>query len=157
MGDHVMNTKKINDKKIILETIIKENGYKLTTSRSLMLDFFLNHHKHYKAEDIYDGLRKEKLGMATIYRNLELFRTLGIIRGITFDHLQYYELNILSHKRLHVHFYCNSCHSITESNDTSLLQKIMEQKDFLEEHYGNQVEEISVVMKGQCKSCLDKS
>ncbi len=137
----------------ILEQVLKDNEYKVTDSRIMMLEFFLNNGEHYKPEDIYDLMKDQKLGLATIYRNLDIFRKLGIIRSIAFDNKQYYELNMFSNKKLHLHFYCKSCKTIIESKDSEIVQSLLKQKDFVENSYESIVDEISIVMKGICKDC----
>lgn len=143
----------MEERRKILEQVLKDNGYKITDSRIIMLEFFLNNGKHYKPEDIYDLMKDQKLGLATIYRNLEIFRKLGIIRTIAFDNKQYYELDMFSNKKLHVHFYCKSCKTIIESKDSEIVQSLLKQKDFVENSYESIVDEISIVMKGICKDC----
>lgn len=59
-----------------LKIKLKENGYKLTTQRRVILDVILeNQGKHLSPEEIYDSVRDKypEIGLATIYRTLQLF------------------------------------------------------------------------------------
>lgn len=50
---------------------------------------------HLSAKDIYDKLKQKNIGFATIYRSLNLFIELNIIKKIDIDNITYYEMKIL--------------------------------------------------------------
>ncbi|MBN4050837.1 MAG: transcriptional repressor [Alkaliphilus sp.] len=142
------------DSKIeLIEEFVKKNGYRVTDSRRIILKFFVENDGHYKPEDVYQLIKNEMLGIATVYRNLDIFKKIGIIKEITIDNKLYYELDMFSSKKLHLHFHCKSCNQIVEYTDQVLIQSLLKQKDFIEENYDNIVDDITIVMKGICKDC----
>ena len=66
----------------------KEQGYKLTTQRRGILNVIIeNHDKHLNPEEIYDIVKVEypEIGIATVYRTLQLLEKLNIIYRLNFD------------------------------------------------------------------------
>ena len=59
-----------------LKQRLQQRQHKLTTQRQTVLEVFLNHPgEHLSAEDVYGILRGKPLdiGLATVYRSLEMF------------------------------------------------------------------------------------
>ncbi len=102
--------------------ILSTNNYKLTKQRKDILKVFIkNRHKHYNAEELYMEVKKinPEVGLATIYRTLELFCKLGILNQLDFNSTyKRYELNIKDEH--HHHLICVKCGHITEFNDRML-------------------------------------
>ena len=69
------------------------------------------------AEEIYQRVKNDKIGLATVYRSLKLFERLGIVKEIPMDGVKYYELKIYSKKPLHIHFKCSNCNVIIDIDD----------------------------------------
>ena len=71
-----------------LKKRLQEHQYKMTPQRKAVLQLFLDRRgEHLSAEDVYDVLRGEKsdIGIATIYRSLELLAELGLLQRVNFD------------------------------------------------------------------------
>jgi Fur family ferric uptake transcriptional regulator len=47
------------------------------------------------AEEIYQRMKNDKIGLSTVYRSLKLFERLGIVKVIPMDGVKYYELKII--------------------------------------------------------------
>jgi Fe2+ or Zn2+ uptake regulation protein len=104
---------------------------------------------HIDADELYRKAKAvyPKIGLATVYRNLKLFRNLGLIKEVKFDepHSHYEFLKGSEHH----HFVCRKCGALIEF-DASLLKSF---KEKLEERYGLKVEGMDVQVKGLCNSC----
>ncbi len=131
--------------------ILVDNDYRLTEQRKKILKVFLKYkEKHFNAEELSDILknRDENIGLATIYRNLELFHRLGILKQLDFnDAFKYYELNLI--EKHHHHLICINCDRIIEFNDKALGD--FEKK--LEDEYGFQIKDHIIKFYGICQNC----
>ena len=107
-----------------LKKKIREHKYKFTTQRQVILQAFLeSKENHMCAEDVYEFVRDNnpEIGLATVYRSLELFTSLELLKKLDFgDGRSRYELN--DHKengfaivdyQLKFYGYCADC----ERND----------------------------------------
>ncbi|MBU2703511.1 Fur family ferric uptake transcriptional regulator [Sporomusaceae bacterium BoRhaA] len=96
----------------------KFNGqYKLTRQREIIFHTLTDHAgRHLSAEDIYNTVRQQypEIGLATIYRAMELFNNLGIVQKLDFgDGCHRYEL-CDHHSRQHHHMICIVCGKVIE-------------------------------------------
>lgn len=112
----------------IEERLKKE--YKLTARRALILKVLLeNSGRHLCAEEIHTLVRQKApdVGLATVYRALELFAGSGIIRSLDFgDGKKRYEATFLEDgMHQHHHLICIKCGEITEVNE-DLLEELEE-------------------------------
>ncbi|HAQ44740.1 MAG TPA: transcriptional repressor, partial [Dialister sp.] len=92
---------------------IREHKYKFTSQRQVILQAFLDSkEKHLSAEDLYAMVRDENpdIGLATVYRSLELFTSLELLKKLDFgDGRSRYELNDHSLNHSHYHLICLGC------------------------------------------------
>ncbi|HLR34856.1 MAG TPA: Fur family transcriptional regulator [Tissierellales bacterium] len=97
---------------------LKKEGYKLTTQRRAILNVMLdNEDDHLSPEEIYDIVKKRypEIGLATVYRTLQLFEQLDIIYKLNFDDgCSRYELNYDSGDHHHHHLICLKCGKVIE-------------------------------------------
>lgn len=118
-------------KKAISEAgaILKAKEFKLTARRELILKVLLqNEGEHLSAEEVYNLVKREEpdVGLATVYRALELFQEVGIIHAIDFgDGRKRYEFGMEEGKDQHHHHHliCTKCGSIIEFKE-DLLDEI---------------------------------
>ncbi|WP_010530877.1 Fur family transcriptional regulator [Lentibacillus jeotgali] len=132
-------------------------SYKLTPQREATLRVLLEREEdHLSAEDIY-LLVKEKapeIGLATVYRTLELLSELKIVDKINFgDGVSRYDLRKEGAEHFHHHLVCMECGSVEEIVDDLLgdVEKIVE-KDF-----SFQVEDHRLTFHGICKQCQESA
>ena len=96
----------------------KREGYKLTTQRRAILDVIIeNQDKHLNPEEIYDIVKVKypEIGIATVYRTLQLLEKLDIIYRLNFDDgYNRYELNYSSEIHHHHHLICLKCGKVME-------------------------------------------
>lgn len=101
---------------------------KLTTRRELILKVLLkNNGKHLSAEEVYNLVKREApdVGLATVYRTLELFQEFDLIETIDFgDGRKRYEFDPEAGKNHHHHhLICIKCGNIIEVNE-DLLEEL---------------------------------
>ncbi len=105
---------------------LSERGYKMTPQRKEILKIFVeqrNSH-HMSAEDVYSILRENdsEIGLATVYRALDLLSELGILVRLDFgDGCARYELNTADPKvHHHHHLICLNCKKVIEFEEDLL-------------------------------------
>ncbi len=109
-----------------LKTRLSKQSYKMTPQRKEILQVFLDNpdRHHLSAEDVHAFLHatKSKIGLATVYRGLELLGSLGILLKIEFgDGCSRYELNAVDpSKHNHHHLICLKCKRVIEFDEDRL-------------------------------------
>ncbi|MEG6565800.1 Fur family transcriptional regulator [Thermoanaerobacterium saccharolyticum] len=131
---------------------LKQKGLKLTTQRRAILDVIIeNREKHLSSEEIYD-LVKEKypeIGLATVYRTLQLFDEMGIIYKLNFDDgRSRYEL-YHNEDHQHHHLICLKCGSVIEM-EGDLLENL---EEAIENTKNFQIIDHNVKFFGYCSKC----
>ena len=108
-------------KSMIMKTLkdrIRERNFKLTTQRQVVLEAFLSSREnHMSAEEVYEIVREHhpEVGLATVYRSLELFTSLDLIKKLDFgDGRSRYELAVGSVDHFHHHMICLDCGKVVE-------------------------------------------
>lgn len=137
---------------------LASRNYKMTPQRKEILQIFIESEddNHLSAEEVHKLLREKDFdfGLATVYRNVELLNTLGILNKVEFgDGRTRYELSS-SDPQLHQHHHliCLNCKKIIEFEDDLL--------DDLEAHIsrksGFQILNHEVKFFGYCSDCKGK-
>ncbi|SNX55328.1 Fur family transcriptional regulator [Thermoanaerobacterium sp. RBIITD] len=134
---------------------LKRKGFKLTTQRRAILDVIIeNREKHLSSEEIYD-LVKEKypeIGLATVYRTLQLFDDLGVIYKLNFDDgRSRYEL-YHNEDHQHHHLICLKCGSVIEM-EGDLLENL---EEAIESTKNFEIVDHNVKFFGYCSKCKAK-
>jgi Fur family ferric uptake transcriptional regulator len=145
----LVNSEAIKDK-------LKGRGYKLTPQRRATLDVILEQKgKHLSTEDIYVLVKERcpEIGLATVYRTLQLLEQLGVINKHNFDDgCGRYELAGDEEDHQHHHLICLKCGEVQEVEGDLLehLEKeIEEKKEF-------KIIDHKVKFFGYCSRCLDE-
>ena len=140
-----------------LKQKLAERQHKMTPQRQTVLQIFLDHPgEHLSAEDVHDILREKKaeIGLATVYRSLELLSDLGILQKMEFgDGCSRYEGNATDPNRHHHHhLICTKCGKVEEFDEDLLddLERDIEQK------IGFHTLDHQVKFFGVCKECQEK-
>lgn len=136
---------------------LQERQHKMTPQRQTVLQIFLDRPgEHLSAEDVHGLLRDEhsEIGLATVYRSLELLSDLGILQKMEFgDGCSRYEVNTTDpSQHHHHHLICTSCGKVMEFEDDlleNLEQDIMEKSSF-------KIHDHQVKFFGICKECQEK-
>jgi Fur family ferric uptake transcriptional regulator len=141
-----------------LKVKLQERQHKMTPQRQIVLQIFLdNPDEHLSAEDVYDLLKEShsEIGLATIYRTLELLVELGILSKIEFgDGCSRYELIITeSNTHHHHHIICTECGKVIEFKD-DLLEPL---EEAIEKEFDFKITNHQVKFFGKCKECYARS
>ncbi len=132
------------------------HSYKLTPQREATVRVLLEHEEdHLSAEDVY-LLIKEKspeIGLATVYRTLELLSDLQIIHKLNFgDGVARYEFRTEGAEHHHHHLVCIHCGSVDEIMEDLLGE--VEQK--VEQDFTFKILDHRLTFHGICYRCIDK-
>ncbi|GAB6181871.1 Fur family transcriptional regulator [Desulfotomaculum defluvii] len=145
-------------KKIITQVgeKLRAHEYKLTPQRQIILKVMLeNKDKHLSAEDVYNLVKRKApdVGLATVYRTLELFLEHEIIHSINFgDGRKRYEYGDNSDGHHHHHAICLKCGKILEINE-DFLEELEKQ---VTQDYGFIVTDHELKIFGYCNDCKEK-
>ncbi|AXH98820.1 transcriptional repressor [Sporosarcina sp. PTS2304] len=131
-------------------------SYKLTPQREATVAVLLeNEEDHLSAEEVF-LLVKEKapdIGLATVYRTLELLTELKVVDKINFgDGVARYDLREEGATRFHHHLICLDCGTVDEIQEDLLgeVEKVVESR------YGFKVKDHWLTFHGICHRCKDK-
>ncbi|HLR64238.1 MAG TPA: Fur family transcriptional regulator [Pseudogracilibacillus sp.] len=132
---------------------LQSKGYKLTPQREATLKVLIEREEdHLSAEEVF-FLVKEKapeIGLATVYRTLELLCELKIVDKINFgDGVSRYDLRKEGIDHFHHHLVCMECGSVEEVIEDLLgdVEKI------IESDWGFQVKDHRLTFHGICRQC----
>ncbi|WP_251520619.1 MULTISPECIES: Fur family transcriptional regulator [Staphylococcus] len=89
--------------------ILKQEGHKYTDKRRTILDIFVSEDKYINAKHVQQKMDKHFPGISfdTVYRNLHLFKDLGIVESTEFDGEMKFRIACTNHH--HHHFICETC------------------------------------------------
>ena len=134
---------------------LAEHNYKMTPQRKEILQIFAESSEgtHLSAEEVHDLLRQKDFdfGLATVYRNVELLNSLGILTKIDFgDGRARYELSSADQQiHQHHHLICLKCKKVIEFEE-DLLDDL---EKFIAEKSEFQIVNHEVKFFGYCKDC----
>ena len=136
-----------------LKRKMKEHKYKFTTQRRIILEAFLDGKQtHMSADDVFALVQEENpnIGLATVYRTLELFTFLGILKKLDFGDGRFrYEINDHKLSHSHYHLICLKCGKVIEFSYDS-LDKI---KNKIKKENGFTIVDYNLKFYGYCKDC----
>ena len=147
-----MNEEKVKD-------LLREKGLKVTSQRLMVLNILSAHgDEHLTVEEIYDLAKEEspEIGLATIYRTVQVLLELHVIEKVTFDDgFARYELNgeETGSGHRHHHAICTQCGKVY-SLETDLLDTLEKQ---VFESLGFHVTDHEVKLYGLCSACRRKA
>lgn len=147
-----MNEEKVKD-------LLREKGLKVTSQRLMVLNILSAHgDEHLTVEEIYDLAKEEspEIGLATIYRTVQVLLELHVIEKVTFDDgFARYELNGEETGSGHRHHQaiCTQCGKVY-SLETDLLDTLEKQ---VFESLGFEVTDHEVKLYGLCSACRRKA
>lgn len=145
------------DKKIEkIKGELHAQNYKLTPQRAATVEVLLeNEEAHLSAEDVY-LLVKDKapeIGLATVYRTLELLSDLYIVHKLNFgDGVARYEFRSDDSEHHHHHLICMNCGKVDEIKE-DWLESIEKR---VEEKFGFKVMDHHLMFHGMCRDCSEE-
>ncbi|HPW51484.1 MAG TPA: Fur family transcriptional regulator [Spirochaetota bacterium] len=144
------------NKNICLEELIKTNNkeysFRLTLKRKTIFDIIRKMPGHSSAEEILDETRKygNKIGIATIYRFLNLMNRKGFISSMSGnDGITRYSISLT--RKTHHHLICKACGKIIDIADNYLIETIKKNNP------GFEIPDQSISFYGICPECRKSS
>lgn len=122
---------------------------KCYSKRTAILDCLRATGAHPSAETVHQMLlqRRSDISLATVYRNLALFKQQGVIQSLgTVGGAERFDYNTAPH----VHFICQHCHAVI---DLPALSVPEEMKTAAEAASGGRVEQCGLHFSGICRDC----
>jgi Fur family ferric uptake transcriptional regulator len=136
--------------------VLAEADARLTPQREAVLRALLtNANQHQSAEEVHQAARKylPEIGLATVYRTLELFGSLGVVHQLhTAEGQSRFEFNAAADEHYHHHVICISCGAISECNED--LLEVLEEKVI--NTTGYQVIDHCLQFYGYCPRCQEE-
>jgi Fur family ferric uptake transcriptional regulator len=131
-----------------LKDHLAKHQLKLTRQRQQILSMFLKN-EHITAEQMYRQLSKKDphIGLATIYRTLNLFCEAGLAQARHFGTQTQYD-NI-THKGHHDHLICTSCGTIVEFENCD-IERLQEE---VARRNGFTIQTHKLELYGLCSRC----
>ncbi len=128
-------------------------NYKLTPQREAILLVLLENEKdHLSAEEIYMLVKLQNfdIGLATVYRTLEMLTELRILDKVNFnDGMARYDMRKDGAKHFHHHLLCVECGGIDEIEEDLL----MEAETIVERDYAFKIMDHRLTFHGICHTC----
>ncbi|MGL4820892.1 MAG: Fur family transcriptional regulator [Bacilli bacterium] len=128
-------------------------SYKLTPQREATVRVLLEHEAdHLSAEDVFLLLKERypEIGLATVYRTLELLTELKIVDKINFgDGVSRYDLRTEGEHHFHHHLVCMECGSVDEIKE-DLLEDV---EAIVESRWNFQIKDHRLTFHGICHRC----
>ncbi|MCB0327297.1 MAG: transcriptional repressor [Bdellovibrionales bacterium] len=131
---------------------IDQQGLRHSTQREIIAQEFFKTKGHVSVEDLYDRTRKvnSKIGIATVYRTMNLLQDCGLAVRRDFDTGQpAFELETEQH---HDHLICTSCGKIVEF----FWEEIEKNQNHIAKKHGFELQHHKMELYGVCKACQKK-
>lgn len=134
--------------------IIKDNGLKYTKQREILLKTLYNSSYHFTPESLNMHIKEKypdlNIGIATIYRTLNLLENARMVTSISFGSQgKKFEL---ANKPHHDHIICKSCGKIVEFADQEIENKQLE----IAQKNGFTLTSHLMQLYGICEKCSKK-
>lgn len=120
--------------------------------RNAILECLRNTHAHPSAEALFQMLQKEHpdISLATVYRNLTLFKNQGLIQSLgTVNGIERFDGNT----QPHVHFICGSCESVLDLPELDPPESL---RSAAAKATGGEVTGCQLIFTGTCQNCLSQ-
>ncbi len=128
---------------------LKEQGYRLTPQRRLILSIIHRADAHISAEEIFSQVhaRYPRVNISTVYRTLELLKERGLVteNALGEGRLRYH----LAEKGDHHHLICRKCGRIIRLDESVLLPV----KERLLREYKFRADLSHLAVSGLCGQC----
>jgi len=122
-----------------------------TEQRELIREILQHTDKHLDADEVYQQAREKSpsISLSTIYRNLQLFKEMGLVEEHQFGSRRYYES---APQAEHHHLVCLGCGRVFEFKcpSTERLKSTINEKE------GFRVTVAEVRLSGYCPECQER-
>jgi Fur family ferric uptake transcriptional regulator len=147
------DTIKIMRMRSIRKSATEMRGYPVTTHRQLLLRLIHDVRGHIDAKELYRRAigEDQSISLATVYRNLHLFKELGLVNERRLGQAQcYYEIKQTPE---HHHLVCRGCGKIVDFA-SPLIGKLV---DKVQREHSFNVTKIELYLEGYCERCKEKT
>jgi Fe2+ or Zn2+ uptake regulation protein len=132
--------------------ILDRSSQRVTSQRALLLQLLRQSGGHVDADELYRRARNKnsRISLSTVYRNLQLFKKMGLIEEHHFDE-EHHHYEVKSGAE-HQHLLCINCGKVVEFAcpvSRKLRKDIGKQYDF-------DITGVEVRMTGLCSRCRNK-
>lgn len=138
----------------MIEEILRSHGLKKTTTRTQVLNIYVNTNHALAVSDIEEALG-DGVDRVTLYRTMSTFEEKGILHKV-YDDQGRMKFNLCSsncttheHHDDHLHFHCRTCGKTTCADSISVPR--------VEGVKGFKVEDVYMVANGTCKDCRNSN
>lgn len=124
----------------------------VTWQRRLLLSVIQDAGKHLDAKELYRRAseRDARISLATVYRNLRLFKGQGLVSERRLGQVRcYYEMK---RSREHQHLVCESCGQVIEF-DSPLARKLVAE---VQRKNNFRVTKVELYLEGHCRKCKEE-
>ncbi len=139
---------------------LRQQGVRLTEGRELLLEILHEHNgSHLTVEELYMYAYEENpsIGMATVYRTVDLLVKMGIAQKFEFGEgkARYELVPKPDEPGHHHHLICNNCKKIINYDDFMEEEKHYLQivEKGLENRYNFNIVDHKIMFMGECKDC----
>ena len=110
-----------------LRAYLKENKLRFTGERLIILEEIFSFTDHFDAEQLFIHIRRKhnQISRATVYRSLELFHKIGIIKKENLGN-DYSSFELAMDRPHHDHMICVVCGKVTEFVDEIIEKRQIE-------------------------------
>ncbi|MEE3693608.1 MULTISPECIES: Fur family transcriptional regulator [Campylobacter] len=131
--------------------VLRDNGLKYTKQREVLLQTLYNNSEHFTPEQLYLYIKERhpglNVGIATVYRSLNLLEESGMVTSISFG-VQGKKFE-LANKPHHDHMICRQCGVIVEFED-----QIIEKRQLaIAKEHGFKLTGHIMQLYGVCSEC----
>ena len=131
--------------------VLRDNGLKYTKQREVLLQTLYNNSEHFTPEQLYLYIKERhpglNVGIATVYRSLNLLEESGMVTSISFS-VQGKKFE-LANKPHHDHMICRQCGVIVEFED-----QIIEKRQLaIAKEHGFKLTGHIMQLYGVCSEC----
>ena len=138
-----------NDKSIENKQMLKEKGLKITQARLAILDVFQSAKEPLSIKEIAQKMGGEDVDQATLYRNIESLKDLGLVNQVRFeDREMFYELSTSKH---HHHLVCEKCGKVCDIENCEVMEI---PKTVIKNSGFGKINRHSLEFFGFCNKCL---
>lgn len=131
---------------------IREQGYRFTPQRQLILDALCDMGSHATVEEIYEQVTETApaINLATVYRNVHFLEELRLVVSAEIRGRTVYEI---AEPTPHHHLVCRICGQVTALADhhfDDLVEHLAQ-----EHHFKAEIDHLTI--SGVCQECLESS
>ena len=134
-----------------IQTVLQENGHRLTTARQAILEVLIVSGGHVSADQLVEMVRAQspQVGRMTVYRTLDLLSELGVIRPVyQGTGAAHYILMMDGH---HHHLVCTGCDCVIEFEECVLA----EIEEVVSGRFNFQIQGHLLEFYGMCANCQE--